>query len=210
MATYAAAKDDFVYNELFNSMAEECARTRQQQCMRDVEKKGAKYARRAAEQNAVLDGQTAHLGGQHFVTSIGEAWASYYCRVIKVRARYTKGCYDTLPVDLLSHDRDRIARARRRPRNWQSKEAHRDRRSTDPEPPNEEEQEKELEFFLEPHTHRITTTAQARVCAPPLIPLYKNAMGRWISHEEETFNVASDPFVIEEMPWTPEPILTPL
>ncbi len=218
VATYSAASNSFIYADIYNAIAVSSVAIRHQECQRDLAKRGAEYARKAAEQGAVIDGQTAFLGGRHFVSAIGEAWASYYCRPIKVHARKTDSCYDALPVTLTPHDRHRFLLARREG----STAARKDPRSHPPQEGtpggtnrhpdyDQDQQETEVgtEFFIEPHSHRLTTVAHKRSCTYPLFPLYVNALGRWVSMDGGDFRAAAQPFVMEEMSWKPEPYITP-
>ncbi len=111
-ALYSTAKDEYLYADIYNKLAEGFAALRQEQCLEDIKIRGGEYARHAAEQNAIMDGQTAYLGGRHFVSAAGEIWLSYYCRPITVRARRKQGCYDALPITLQPHNYDRYVTTR--------------------------------------------------------------------------------------------------
>ena len=186
---YANQKLHFVYHELKGDISNAVLELRTSMCEQDVLTRAKEYARRASEQRSVIDGDTVHIKGQLFATSAGETWWVYTCRPLLVTARSTPGvCYDALPVDLRDEDLKRMIADRRRQVVGQEIEVT-------PEEVVQARNSSEYAFFLEPKSHRLTGTATADECFPPLPPLYQNRAGEWIAYHG-TYSVAKAPEVL--------------
>jgi hypothetical protein len=100
--SYVIMQDEFVNHELMDSVEEVAERFRQERCQSKAVEKNTALARRAAEQGAVVDGQTAHLGAWQLITASREVWYSYHCRKVLVQAVAQPGGsrYTALPVQL--------------------------------------------------------------------------------------------------------------
>ncbi len=182
LATYSNAKDEYLYHDVVGQFAKGLNRLREERCEQSRTQRSYDYARRAAEQKATLSGETAHLGGDRFVSAAGEVWYTYRCRPVIVRARETSGCYDSLPVRLTEDDQKRYLLAR----------GHKEEdgavvmgNATMP------------EFFMEPHSHRLTTEGIPSTCAPPFTPLFQNRHRRWVAAAAEGFYMAARPLQLE-------------
>ena len=181
LATYSNAKDEFLHREALHYINDFAKEVREESCRRSKRQRSADFARRAAEQSAILSGETAHLGGNRFVSAAGEAWYTYQCRPIVVRARQAEECYDSLPVTLAEEDLEVYLAAR------SSSTQERENGS------------KPLEFFMEPHSHRLTTVGIPGPCAPPFTPLFRNRHQRWIAAggSKNRFYLAARPQQLE-------------
>lgn len=183
--TYVNVQDAFVHDNLLAALVSQEDRVRARRCQERKAVKAYEYSRQAAEQAAVMDGETAHLGQGWFTTASGEVFYRYQCRPLVVQARTTEGCFSALPVRLLDRDVSRLAQVRG---------------------------ELELEVrrtphYLEPRTHRLITTAAPQACAAPFTPLYKNVEGSWLAYQGETLTIAAEPANLydadlEEKSWT--------
>ena len=190
--TYANQQDSFIFHKLIEEMNTRFQLAQKARCMEAQVKATAEYARRAAEQHAIMDGETVHLGSGQFVTASGEVWYHYQCYPLKVRAREADGCYGSLPVTLSKVDYDRYRKARRRPN------------VTDADPERAKPTvftAKDNAFFLEPRTHRLTTVAVPSKCVTPFVPLYENVYGEWIAYDSKAFSRAPHPGTIEGTAW---------
>ena len=102
--SYVNQQDRFLYQEIIEEIKKQLWHSRQQQCQRELGRRRGEYARQAAEQQAVLDGETAMIAPNYFVTSAGEVWYAYHCRPIVVKANPRSDCYSALPVVLKEED----------------------------------------------------------------------------------------------------------
>jgi hypothetical protein len=180
VTTYVNHQDSFVYHNLLDTIEEEVSAVRLEQCRKESSRRSGEYARKAAEQHAIQDGETTHLGSGLFATAAGEVWYRYRCKRILVQAKTSSECYDALPIMLREEDYRHIV------------EAQRDQNTSLPLKP---------EFFLEPRTHRVLTTASVRPCAPPFSPLYKNARGNWVATTGSLLYQAPAPTLIDGTEW---------
>ena len=194
--TYTNQQDSFIFHKLIEEMNERFMLAQKARCEDAATKATAEYARRAAEQHAILDGETVHIGRGQFVTASGEVWYHYQCYPVTVRARETEGCYSSLPVTLTQKDFDRYLQARGRPNATDpvSKTKGFTRRGT-------VFTAKRNQFFLEPRTHRLTTVAVPSRCVTPFVPLYQNQHGQWIAYDGRAFSRAPAPGTIEGTSW---------
>jgi hypothetical protein len=195
--TYANQQDGFLFGKVNENIQTEAIAVHREQCEKEGRRRGRDYARQAAEQHAVKDGETAHLGNGRFVTAAGEAWYRYQCRQTKVQGRETNDCYNALPVRLSSEDLFLYAIAQGIPK----EEALFISESGGLKGVEKEvlEQVPGLtnEFYLEPRSRRIVTTASVTTCAPPFSIMYENTRGRWIAHEGERFFMAAEPLLLD-------------
>jgi hypothetical protein len=161
-------------------------------CERAALIRGQAYARLAAEQRAASDGETTALGGGWFATAAGDAWYRYYCRLIWVQARHTSQCYSALPVILSSSDLQRYYTDRDLdlPKRINPKVGRGGNQQE------EGEETKEIMFFLEPHTHRLTTVGIQITCVEEFAPLYRNTNNNWM-RITSTISSSRTPIVID-------------
>ena len=200
LVTYANQQDSFLFHQLIQEIHLSTAQARAERCKEQKERKTAAYARRAAEQHAIVDGETVQLGPGQFVTAAGEAWYHYFCRPRVVQAREAEGCYAAMPVQMTTADFDVYL-------------SERDHQVDRAKSVKEEEGGMSLQvrddifltptnqFFLEPRTHRLVTVSIPSVCATPFSPLYRNLRGDWIAYEGRHFTTAPTPDTIESVRW---------
>ena len=181
--TYANQQDKFLYSEVVDTIRNELEQLRKQQCLRDRGRMRGEYARQAAEQQALMDGETAMVAPGHFVTASGEIWYAYHCKPLVVKAVPKSECFSALPVELSSADFQLYLRNR-----GASGEEPEDMATAD-------------EFYLEPKTHRLVTATTPVDCAPPLVPLYKNRHGKWLAWDGPTLYPAQPPISMDDAQW---------
>ena len=188
--TYANQQDSFLYKEIVDMVKRELVNLRANQCKLEKDRQRGEYARQAAELQAVLDGETAMVGDNRFVTAAGEVWYSYTCRPVVAIADPDEGCYSAMPVKLLPHDLEVYLSNALDPE---------DRKGNTSELAIT--QEESVRFFLEPKTHRLITVAAPQECAPPLVPLYHNRHDRWIAWNGPALFYTPPPKAIESVAW---------
>jgi hypothetical protein len=173
--TYVNIQDEFLYGVLTDYIKEEFRTLVWRSCQRDLERRAQAYASLAAEQRATLDGETTSLGNGWFATASGEAWYKYQCRETKVLATDLPICYSALPVILSTEDRKRYIHDRKI-------EAPPSSTAVASKEPTDAEILTGLptQFFVEPHTHRLTTVGIPTPCSINFAPLYRNNRGKWI------------------------------
>lgn len=167
VTTYANQQDAFLYHALSAQIRNELKAVVAEDCQRAKVKSKQAYARKIVEQQAALDGDTAHMGDGWFTTAAGDAWYRYRCRDILVVGKDLDRCYSALPVILRTEDekayreaRDQTAEELQHQQELMSRNAH--------------------EFFIEPHSHRLTTVGIPMPCSTILTPLYRNVQGHWL------------------------------
>ncbi len=208
ITTYSNSKDKWIFSQTTKERNEALLALQQRQCKRDIRLRAGQYALRAAEQGALADGETASLGDGHFITSSGEVFYSYRCRPITVRARQTSDnkCYDALPVTLREADYQAYYKSRGFAEAEAKAKLARDRaqrNASAPSAPNDDSQSRLRTdqpiprdgFFMEPKTHRLLTTANQIICAPPFHPIYRNAMHNWLEYSPSSYRMAAPPIV---------------
>ena len=173
---YANQKLHFAYASLKQGIEEAVLTLRMELCQEEEHDRVKRYARKAAEQRAVSDGDTVHVAGDLFGTAAGEIWWVYACRPVEVLARETSGmCYDALPVTLSDKDLSRILINRKRPAagvetTVTQEELLLARNSTQ-------------QYFMEPSSRRLITSAIGSDCLTPLSSVYRNTQGRWVKYQ---------------------------
>jgi hypothetical protein len=115
--TYINNQDDFLYHSSRGGKLEERAIIRAEFCHRSQQQRLTAYASLAAEQRTQIDGHTASLGGGRFVTASGEAWFTYSCKALVVKAREVKKCMTALPIILSTKQYIEYLTIRRGPTN---------------------------------------------------------------------------------------------
>ena len=203
IVTYANQQDKFLYGEIIDTIKDELRAMGVNQCKISRHIKQNEYARQAAEQQARLDGETAMVSPNHFVTAAGEVWYSYQCRPVIVTAAPDNLCYNALPVRLRPEDERRYYHRLGKPHDWA---APVDLTSEDIDNPKEAvETEDELpseaetplaRFFMEPRTRRLTTVASVIQCSSPTVPHYKNRQDSWIAIDRKKLYPAVTPIVL--------------
>lgn len=142
--------EDLIRNEMKSARANRCKRQR----AKDAE--GA-HQTQIAEQMAAADGGTASLRNGRFATAAGEVTYIYQCKPLLAYGRNVEQCYDALPVELTHEDREYYFRARGIAAYLQE----------------------QIQFFLEPSTRRIVTSASPTVCSEILVPKYRDVNDKW-------------------------------
>ncbi len=191
IATYSNTKDSYLYGEMGKNMVRALRALREEQCKVNKKTKTGRYAARAAEQGAVMNGETASLGRDQFVTAAGEAWYQYRCKRIMVTARRTDDglCYNSLPVTMSEEDyKEYVAlRTRQHLHQHQGKEG-------DSIPPLQTTARNG--FFLEPKTKRLLSHSMAEPCLLPFSSMFQNAVGRWVYYTAQGIQMAAEPRVV--------------
>jgi hypothetical protein len=141
-------------------------------CEDEVARKTPQYALLAAAQTTMRAGGTLSLGDGYFATATGEAWRTYYCKKLTVRALDADRCYDGLPVETAPLDRAHLLGLER-----QKEEREMERLSLKED---EFKPAANITFYLEPTTHRLTTTALEIPCVPQFNSYYQNKWGTWL------------------------------
>ncbi len=199
VSLFSNVNDRFVFDTVTSDYVRALRYMREKQCEENREMKASRYAARAAEQGALMDGETAALGDGQFVTAAGEAWYQYRCKRIKVTARVDKfrGCYNALPVTLGEEDYKHYvaARSHQTAKLAEGLEDGDELEETD-EPVVRPIPARDA-FFLEPKTHRLLSQSLTRPCVPSLEPMYKNALGKWITYSGQGIRRAADPRTVE-------------
>jgi hypothetical protein len=103
------------------------------------------------------------------VTASGEAWFTYNCKALIVKARELKKCMTALPIILDTKQYTEYLAIRTGPTNL----------INDAELIETLRQNASL--FVEPQTRVITTVGTEIPCGGPFQPIYRNINGRWIT-----------------------------
>jgi len=161
-------------------------------CHRESANEREQFAAISAHHQAVLQGGAVALGKGMFATPVGEAWKVYKCRALDVQARDTDACYDSLPIQLSIQDQPALA------------EFERKRRREEADLLDLEEEERrepeEVEFFLEPNSHLITSLAAKLPCLPQFAPYYQNKQGQWVAMGPALRLAATPEYLAREKP----------
>jgi hypothetical protein len=178
--TYVNQQDSFLYKELIHTIREHLEEQRERDCTTDRKKRAFEYARRAAEQHAVLEGETAMISPGQFVTASGEVWYSYHCRRLQVYARGDHTCYNAIPIQIRPADLQRYQELRGL---------------------NMTQTNITVSLFLEPRTHRIISVAAPVECGSPLLPMYQTKDGTWVVYDGINMYPTHEPLVLEQQEW---------
>ena len=166
-------------------------------CEEELSAKQMDFTRLAAEQGATTGGTTVSLGEGKFATSTGESWVSYHCPPITVMGMDSDRCYDSLPVRPLPKDQRRLEHY--------EEEMRKDLLEKNLAAESDFVPLDQLEWFLEPHTHRLSTIANEVPCAPVFAPYFKNQVGDWIL-VSPALRQAAPPRLLDRVhrtdPWT--------
>jgi hypothetical protein len=184
--TYINNQDNFLYHSSKGGKLEERAIIRAEFCHRSQQQRLTAYASLAAEQRTQINGQTAALGGGRFVTASGEAWFSYNCKALIVRARELKKCMTALPIILDTKQYTEYLAIRTGPTNL----------INDAELIETLRQNASL--FVEPQTRVITIVGTEIPCGGPFHPIYRNLNGRWIA-TSPVLQLATTPVDVVEL-----------
>ena len=168
--TYVNQQDGVLYGKLTDYIQKEISAVLQADCLHQAQRRRHDFAARAAEDQAVVDGGTTHLGGGNFATAAGEVWYTYTCRPTTVIARATPGrCYESLPVTLSHKDQAAL---------FDFYDEERKKKAQEP-GVNLEQNSTHLQFFLEPKTRQLTTFGIERPCIEEFAPQYQSNQGYW-------------------------------
>ncbi len=189
VATYANQQDSFLYQELEEQIAESILQTQTETCQQDRERTHSDYAQRAAEQQAISDGETVRIGGNQFVTAAGEVWYHYQCRPVLVRARKSLDCHSSLPVSMTTKDFEQYLQQR----GISVGENH--------DNANQLYYTRDNQFFMEPKTRRLVTVSSPSECAKPFAPVYQNQRGDWLAYDAPGFHIAPPPAWMDKLVW---------
>ncbi len=162
--TYANQQDSWLYGYLTNYIRKEFHSVHYQNCQQRLVESHLSYDTLLAEQHGSVDGDTAALGGGWFVTTGGEAWFKHRCRRILVTARKSTRCFSSLPVSMMDADLHRYLSFRNISLTTYNNT---------------------LEFFVEPHSRRLTTRGIAIPCTPHFYGLYRGLNDNWIKISPE-------------------------
>ncbi len=149
-------------SKLFNF----AAKTLEMLCLGERQLYANKYTVLAAAQQAVLAGGTLELWNGQFATIGGETWHVYQCPKFKVQAIDAEECYDSLPVRLTPQDHDRLVEFKQQ---QQYAEQHQLNLKG-----GEITNISSVQFFLEPHSHLISTISAVTSCLPQFAAYYQN------------------------------------
>ncbi len=179
---YADMGDQFVHERVQDDIKRAVLGLQRNACHRDAVVRNRQYARKAAEQQVMADGGTAHLGGGTFFTARGDGGFVYTCRKVVVNGVKPQGrCFNALEVKLPNREEQLY-------RQYHGLNTE-DARGNRPELPR---------FFLEPKTHRLLTTAKEEKCLDALAPLYKNNQGKWVAVKSSGLDLAVPPVRLED------------
>jgi hypothetical protein len=184
--TYINNQDDYLYHSSKGVKLEERAVIRAEFCHRSQQQRLTAYASLAAEQRTQIDGQTAALGGGKFVTASGEAWFTYNCKALIVKAREVKKCMSALPIILDTKPYTKYLAIRTGPTNL-----IKDAKLI-------ETLRQNASLFVEPQTRVIITVGTEIPCGGPFQPIYRNLNGRWIA-TSPVLQLATTPVDVVEL-----------
>jgi hypothetical protein len=120
------------------------------------------------------------------VTASGEAWFTYSCRALIVKAREVKKCMTALPIILDTKQYTEYLAIRNGPTNMITNAKL------------IESLRQNASLFVEPQTRVITTIGTEIPCGGPFQPIYRNLNGRWIA-TSPTLQIATTPVDVVEL-----------
>ena len=177
---YSTVSDYFIHEKIQDDLERTVLQLQQHECRENAQSFQQQLARKAAEQQALAEGGTAHLGNGRFFTARGDAGFVYTCRELEVMARSTDGkCFNSLAVELMPAEKEAFKRV------FAEEEEVSGEAATLP------------DFYLEPKTHRLLTTAAEEPCLDDLAPLYQNKRGNWVSVLSNALSLAIPPVLLE-------------
>ncbi len=199
MATYSNTKDSYLYDEMGKNLIRALRALREEQCKANKRTKTGRYAARAAEQGAVMNGETASLGRDQFVTSAGRAWYQYRCKRIMVTARTTNDgmCYNSLPVFMGEEDyKEYVALCTR-----QHLHLHQGKEGDSIPPPQTTPRNR---FFLESKTKRLLSHSMAEPChaCSPSLQCFRTPLGAGFTTPPKEFRWPPNPEWSPGRHWT--------
>ena len=169
----SATQDDWLANWAKTAIQDYTQKVLEGFCEQEKKEYSHQFSLLAAAQKAVLSGGTTPLGNGKFATSSGEAYYTYICPTLIVQAIDADSCYDSLPVRLQPADHDRLLHFELE---RQVEEAEQLGLS-----PEEMTNATDIMFFIEPHSHILTTASIKMPCLSQFAPIYKNIRERWIT-----------------------------
>ena len=176
LVTYVNAQDYFLAGFLTERIQQEHDTMQRNDCLQMVEERELDYASLAAAQNVPVEGATVALGAGYFASARGDAYAKYRCKAILVMARNVDRCYAALPVTLRAEDENNYRLARGWPLGTNASE---------------------VEFFVTPTSHLLTTKGIEVECLPMMAPMFRGAYGSWITHTPEATFVSAEPATLQ-------------
>jgi hypothetical protein len=112
IVNYMNQQDAWLVGYLEKSMEQYTQRVLEAICEKERVQQTRQYAVLAASQQAMTNSGTVGLGDGRFATATGEAWHTYQCREMAVRAKDADRCFEGLPVALAPADREDSAEPR--------------------------------------------------------------------------------------------------
>ncbi len=178
---YSDVADHFIHEKVQDDLERAVLGLQQYECRRDAAVRSRQYARKAAEQQTLVEGHTAHLGGGKFFTARGDGGFVYSCKPTLVTARKPNGtCYSAMEVTLTEREEQYY----RRVHEIEAKEG--------------QDAPRLPKFFMELKTHRLLTTAASERCLDILAPAYRNLRGNWVSVRSKGLHLAVPPLPLED------------
>ena len=170
--TYTNAKSAWMANFAQREVNEKIRKILEFECERNRLDASNRYNTLVSRQHAREAGTTFELEPGRYATSIAETFYTYECEEMVALAVDDDRCFDSLPIMLSPGDRVKYEE-RRQAMNQALIEAGMNE-ATDFIPV------EELELFMTPLTHVITSEATELSCSLQMAPTYKNALDGWI------------------------------
>lgn len=181
---YSNTKVEAVYHDVTQYVEDLFRNYMRGECKRQKALEAAAYADAASEQASVMVGDTAALGNAWYLTASGEVYYRYRCRPVIAKVRKTQECYNALPLELSHSDRSQFIRSRvmHQSRNETFDKDHFVESNRDLH---------NIEFFAEPKTRLLVTSATIVPCSSIYPSLWRNTRGNWISVGKEIRHAAT-------------------
>ncbi len=173
LTDYIIQQDSWLLGHMQDKMEVYVDSVLQAICKEESQAKHSQYAMLTAAQNTVSIGGTVGLGKGRLATATGEAWHVYKCKRMVVMAKDLDYCYNFLPVELDPPDRERMIEFEQQRQLAELKRLKLDRKNL--------VQRSEFQFFLEPYSHCLMTTAEEIPCVTQYASFWKNRLGSWVS-----------------------------
>ena len=177
--------DQFLYEQVQDDLSRSLLSLQVHQCKQQRERRMRDTTRLLARQKAVVDGETAHIGDGIFATAVGDAAYLYHCRPLDVTAVVRGGgkCYSALPVEPDNPaDKERFQR-------WAAKQGE----VVLPEGADPSLYTPEVQMYILPRTHKITTSATEVECVAQMPSLWENLDGGWFKHSGDNVHSTIPP-----------------
>lgn len=151
LSLFVVNRDDVLYHKLLQQVREEYSAVVADDCRAELEKTKLNHFL----EREIPGYRSYRLGGSNYVTAAGEVIYTFKCKPTLVQALESDFCYDALPIRMVKEtDHVKFTKVD----------------GTENEAP---------KHFLEPLTHRITSTAAKVPCVAKFFARYKDYFGRW-------------------------------